>query len=596
MMLGPELAARARILIIDDEQANVRLLERLLLSGGFTDVRGTTDASLAVELFDELKPDLVLLDLHMPKKDGFEVLAELNARIEPGAYVPIVVLTADTTREARERALSNGAKDFLTKPLERTEVLLRASNLLETRFLHLALKDENRVLEARLVHLAFHDSLTGLANRALFRDRVEHALDRAARGNRIAVLLLDLDDFKLVNDTAGHAEGDKLLQVVSERIARATRGCDTVARIGGDEFAVLVESMAHDEDAMLVVQRILEALKSPIALEGREFLVGASVGVAYAKGGERVDELLRNADVAMYSAKDEGKGCHAIFNPGMYDSLIERLEMESDLRHAVDRGELKVLYQPIVALDTGAITGVEALLRWHQPGRDPSGTASFIPLAEETGLIVPIGRWVLAEACRQGRIWQLAAGDGAAPTMSVNVSSRQLQEADFPQEVAQILAETKFPAEKLILEITESVVLSNDPATLARLHELKALGIRLAIDDFGTGYCNLTYLQRYPLDILKIDKSFVTGLRDGGFEGDGAIASTIVGLAASLKLHTVAEGVENAEQRAQLLALGCSSGQGYLFARPVTPEAVTELMKSGNALAKAVEGIETAGA
>jgi diguanylate cyclase (GGDEF)-like protein len=592
--LSDELAARARILIVDDEQANVRLLERLLLSGGFTDVRGTTDPVQGLALFDEYRPDLVMLDLHMPRLDGFAALEAMRQRCAANDYLPVLVLTADTTREARDRALSTGAKDFLTKPFERTEVLLRTRNLLETRYLHLALKDENRVLEEQLVHQAFHDSLTGLANRALFRDRAGHALERCARGDRIAILLLDLDNFKAVNDTVGHAEGDRLLETVAERLVRATRGCDTVARIGGDEFAVLLDGMQHDDDATVVVDRIMESLRQPIAVQGREFIVRASIGVAFARGGERVDELLRNADVAMYSAKDHGKSCHAVFQPAMYTALLERLELEADLRHAVERGELRVLYQPIVSLESGAITGVEALLRWHQPDRDIPLTAEFIPLAEETGLIIPIGRWVMAEACRQGRAWQVSAGTAAPPTVSVNVSARQLQDPNFASDVASILAETQFPAEQLILEITESVVMSNSASTLERLHELKALGLRLAIDDFGTGYCNLAYLQRFPLDILKIDKSFVTELGQGG--NDAALASTIVGLATTLRLHTVAEGVEHAGQREQLLALGCASGQGFLFARPVAADMVSALIKRGDSLAVSMPEAEAAGA
>ncbi|HEY4129218.1 MAG TPA: EAL domain-containing protein [Gemmatimonadaceae bacterium] len=585
---------RGRILIIDDEQPNVRLLERLLLTGGFSEVSGTTNPRDAVGMFDDLRPDLVMLDLHMPHMDGFAVLAALRERIPVGEYLPIVVLTADTTREAKERALSEGAKDFLTKPLERTEVLLRTRNLLETRFLHLALKDENRALEAKLVHQAFHDALTGLANRALFRDRIEHALARSSRGERMAVLLLDLDDFKSVNDSLGHAEGDKLLMIVAERLLRATRGCDTVARIGGDEFAVLLEGLVDEAAAMVVVERIADSLRTPVKLLGREVALGASVGVAHVHGGERVEELLRNADVAMYKAKDDGKGRHAVFEPGMHAALLERLELEADLRHAVERGEIQVVYQPIVALETGTITGVEALARWKRPGAEMPASASFIPVAEETGLIVPIGRFVLAEACRQGREWQLAANGAEIPTLSVNVSARQLQDTSFTNDVRAILAASQFPANRLVLEITESVLMANSTAALESLVQLKALGVRLAIDDFGTGYSNLSYLQNFPIDILKIDRSFITQMAK--HDGDAALASSIVGLATSLKLQTVAEGIEDADQRAQLLALGCDYGQGFLFAKAVDATAVGEMIRSGSGAALEAGAMEAVGA
>jgi diguanylate cyclase (GGDEF)-like protein len=578
-MIDPDLFARARILVIDDEPANVRLLERMLVTGGFSDISTVTDSREALARTEAFQPDLIMLDLHMPHLDGHAVLQLLRTACGPNEYLPILVLTADTTREAKERALSNGARDFLTKPFDRTEVLLRARNLLETRYLHLALKDENRSLEAKLVHQAFHDPLTGLANRALFRDRAAHAVSRVSRGDRVSLLLLDLDDFKSVNDSLGHSEGDKLLEAVSARLLKATRGCDTVARIGGDEFAVLLEGLQHDDDTMTVVRRITEGLRTPIRLQDREVVVAASIGVAHARAGDRVEELLRNADVAMYRAKDEGKGRHAVFDQTMYTALLERLGLEADLKQAVERGEFRVVYQPIVALDTAAITGVEALVRWEaQDGesgdRQP---ADFIGVAEQTGLIVPIGRWVLREACRQAREWQLSSSDRITPTMSVNVSGRQLQDPNFVSDVASVLMDTRFPAESLILEITESVLMSNMNSSVDRLHELKGLGVRIAIDDFGTGYCNLSYLQHFPVDMLKIDKSFVTNVARNG--GNAVLASSIVGLATNLHLHTVAEGIEDADQRAQLIALGCGFGQGFLFAKPVSADVISGLLR-----------------
>jgi len=319
-------------------------------------------------------------------------------------------------------------------------------------------------------------------------------------------------------------------------------------------------------------------------------VISASIGIAHARPEDRMDELLRNADVAMYRAKDEGKGRWAVFEPSMYAALLERLGLEADLRQAVERREFRVVYQPIVELDSGSISGLEALVRWEHPDRVPGDRvpASFIGVAEQTGLIVPIGRWVLREACRQGREWQLASSDRAAPTMSVNVSARQLQDPNFVGDVASALADTRFPAERLILEITESVLMSNVVSSVERLRELKTLGVQLAIDDFGTGYCNLSYLQRFPVDMLKIDRSFITNVAHNG--GDAALASSILGLATNLRLHTVAEGIERADQRARLVALGCALGQGYLFAEPVSADTITELLRSGaNMTASPVE-------
>jgi diguanylate cyclase (GGDEF)-like protein len=577
-MISGNDVLHARVLIVDDEPANVRLLERVLLSSGFTALRCLTDSRDVEATVEEFQPDLIMLDLHMPHLDGFAVMEALEARGVAADRCPVLVLTADGTPQAMHRALSGGAKDFVTKPFDRAEVLARTRNLLETRLLQLALLQANLALEERLVHDSLHDPLTGLANRVLFRQRVEHALTRAARGDRVAVLFLDLDNFKAVNDSLGHAEGDTLLEGVSARLRQATRGCDTAARLGGDEFGVLLEGLAHEIDALVVVDRITTALRRPIRLQGREVLVGASIGVAHVEIGQSVDEVLRNADLAMYRAKAAGRGGHVVFEPGMHAAVVERIELEADLRQALDRNEFRLLYQPIVELDSGKMIGVEALIRWEHPTRGLMSPMTFIPIAEETGLIVPIGRWLLLEACRQARDWQGDIVDGSAPTLSVNISGRQLIEASLAADVADALATSGLEPESLILEITESVLMQDTDTTLETMHQLKALGVRLAIDDFGTGYSSLSYLQRFPIDVLKIDKAFIDGVARGG--SDAVLARTIVTLAGMLDLSTVAEGVERADQRTHLVALGCARGQGFLFDRPLAAEDVSARMES----------------
>jgi diguanylate cyclase (GGDEF)-like protein len=446
---------------------------------------------------------------------------------------------------------------------------------------------ERERAEARLAHQAFHDALTGLANRVLFRDRVEHALARAGRqAERVTVLFVDLDGFKTVNDSLGHATGDRLLVAVAERLLNATRGCDTVARLGGDEFAVLLENVRDDGDAVRVAERVGSALAAPFAVDGAELVVGASVGIARAAAAEqepdepgaRADALLRDADVAMYRAKAQGKGRYAIFEPHMHEVALERLAVEAELRLALQRGEFRLVYQPVVQLADRRLTGVEALLRWDSPRRGTIAPDVFIPVAEETGLIVPLGRWVLMEACRQGAVWLGAQRGGAAPlTMSVNVSSRQLQHASVVDDVRDALRASGLPASALVVEITESALVRDTSVVVQRLHELKALGVRLAIDDFGTGYSSLAYLQRLPVDVLKIDKSFVDGVGRG--RQDTVLARTIIGLGTTLALSCVAEGIEHDQQHSQLQALGCELGQGFLFARPVPPEQIEALMR-----------------
>jgi diguanylate cyclase (GGDEF)-like protein/PAS domain S-box-containing protein len=435
---------------------------------------------------------------------------------------------------------------------------------------------ERKRLERELKHQAFHDPLTGLANRALFRDRVSHALARARRqGQSISVLYLDLDDFKKVNDSLGHAEGDRLLVVAAERFRICARAGDTVSRLGGDEFAVLIEDGADAVGVAAVVDRLGEAMLHPFLLGGNEVKVNMSVGVASAGPDDSADDLLRNADMAMYTAKRRGKGRCETYQAHMYTDVKHRLEMEEALRGAIEREELYLAYQPIFSLETGRLEGIEALVRWEHPEFGHLLPQHFVPLAEETGLIVRMGRWVLREACRQMQVWR-AAFPEAPLTVSVNISGRQLHELDLVAETREALAETGVASGAVVLEITESVLMQQTDAVLQQLKALKALGVQLAIDDFGTGYSSLSYLQRFPIDVIKIARPFVEDVTAG--VDKSALARAIIGLGDTLRLRTIAEGVETQEQCAALRFLGCASGQGYYFAPPLPPNEVARLL------------------
>jgi diguanylate cyclase (GGDEF)-like protein/PAS domain S-box-containing protein len=427
---------------------------------------------------------------------------------------------------------------------------------------------ERKALEEQLRHQAFHDVLTGLANRSLFHDRLGHALARAARGaSPTAVLYLDIDDFKAVNDRFGHAEGDRLLVAVGQRVQSATRAGDTVARLGGDEFAVIVEETDPIE-ARHAADRILEILAEPFDLDGRQTTVRASIGIAsQAVDGADADELLRRADIAMYAAKSRGGDGHATYEARLYEATVTRMETKADLQGALERGELGVAYQPIVDIGSGAVTGTEALMRWLHPDRGLIPPSEFIPLAEENGLILELGRWILETACHQTKAWQVEAGRPDL-TVSVNLSGRQISDGDLVGDVARALASSRLDPSCLTLEITESVLVRDIEATVAAFRALKSLGIRLAIDDFGTGYSSLSYLRQFPIDILKIDQSFVASLDEGA--DSSALVRSILNLSTTLHLETVAEGIETAEQRSALESLGANHGQGYLFARPMS--------------------------
>jgi diguanylate cyclase (GGDEF)-like protein/PAS domain S-box-containing protein len=441
---------------------------------------------------------------------------------------------------------------------------------------------ERKGLEEQLRHQAFHDKLTGLANRALFQDRVAHALDRHRRDTgSISVMFIDLDDFKTVNDSLGHAAGDQLLRECADRLRSCLRPADTPARFGGDEFAILLE----DSDAtshVEIANRIMRAFEPPFALDGKEVFVRASIGIAAADDDDfasmnGTDDLLRNADTAMYIAKGRGKARFEVFEPEMHEAATRRLELKADMQRALDHNEFELEYQPIIELSSGDICGCEALIRWNHPTRGVIAPLDFVPLAEETGLIVPIGEWVLRTACQFAAQLQLDFPDDPARQVAVNLSTRQLQHPEILEQVRGVLAETGLDPHSLILELTENAMMSDIEVAISRLTAFKALGVQLAIDDFGTGYSSLNYAREFHVDILKIDKSFIDGLAAGS--PSSSLVATVLELARVLELKAVAEGVEGSEQLERLQALHCDFGQGFLFAQPLDDAGLRDVLR-----------------
>jgi diguanylate cyclase (GGDEF)-like protein len=422
-----------------------------------------------------------------------------------------------------------------------------------------------------MVHLAQHDALTDLPNRILFRQNLERALAFVRRGRTLALLCLDLDQFKAINDTLGHPVGDALLQAVAQRLAKDMPETDTVARLGGDEFAVVQTAIARPTEAAMFANRLIELLGPPFDVDGHQIVISASIGIAFApQDAADADQLLRCADLAMYRAKVEGRGVYRLFHAQMDAEMQTRRQLELDLRQALPRGQFEVFYQPQVSLHDGHVAGFEALLRWHHPQRGAVPPGEFIPLAEEIGLIVPIGEWVLRQACRAAAAWP------GAPKVAVNLSPIQFRGHNLVAAVAAALDASALWPERLELEITEAILLEDTEATLATLRELHGLGVRIAMDDFGTGYSSLGYLLRFPFDRIKIDQSFV---RDLGTRRDcSAILSAVAALSSELGMQTTVEGVETPQQFDAIAALGFSEAQGYLFSKPVPVSHVPDLL------------------
>jgi len=543
-------------LLIEDNPGDARLLKELLAEEPAAPFRIICVDRLqrGLELLSTEKIDVLLLDLSLPDSHGLETFAKAYAH---APKVPIIVLTGNDDHALALLAVKAGAQDFLFKGKLDRELLIRSMQY----------SIERKRYQEQLEHQANYDVLTGLPNRNLLQDRLKRAVFAQRNARPIAVVFIDLDHFKFINDSLGHTQGDKLLAIIAERLASIVREGDTVARLGGDEFVLVLNDQNKEDVIFRAMQRVLNKVSEPMTIDGQELYITCSAGVSlYPADAPDVETLLKNADVAMYRAKEHGRNNFQFYTPEMNDLANERLALEHSLRRALERNELLLHYQPKVNLETGMIVGAEALLRWQHPEWGLIAPERFIPIAEETGLIVQIGAWVIRTACNQARLWQDA---GLPPVvMSVNLSARQFRQESFVKVVTQILHETGLKPEQLEMELTESMLMHNANAAISILAGLKSIGVRLSLDDFGTGYSSLSYLSRLPIDTLKIDRSFVQHIGDQDECDNGILAQAIISLGHSLNLTVIAEGVETGEQLQFLKAHQCDEVQGFYFCKP----------------------------
>ena len=568
----------AVVMIVDDEPINIEVTQVHLEEAGYTRFVSTSEPREALALIAEGRPDVLLLDLMMPGMSGFEILAQMEAQ-NILQDVPTIVLTSSTDAATKLKALDLGATDFLAKPVDASELVLRLKNTLAAK----AYRDR----------LANYDLLTGLPNRHTFMDRLDWALRHAERyQHKGAVLQVGLDEFKRVNDALGPALGDAMLQDVAQRLEHCLRATDTVgrleeggprpslSRLSGDEFTLLLPVIRNSDDAAMIAQRILNAIAAPFHLAEHELSITCSLGIAvFPDDGLERDTVLKNAGAAMGHAKARGKNTSTFYASDLNARALHKLSLGNQLRKALERDELRLYYQPKVEIRTNAVVGAEALVRWQHPDRGLVPPFEFIPLAEENGLIVPLGEWVMRAACKQIKIWQTAGG--SVPRVAVNVSSHQFRQGDLTAFVRRVLDETSAAPRYLTVELTEGVIMDNAEANIVTLQALKEMGVKLSIDDFGTGYSSLAYLSKFPLDELKIDRAFIMEIK--GPEDRAAIITAIIAMAHGLELTVVAEGVETESQLAFLRAQHCDEFQGYLKSKPIPADEFTARFVSSEA-------------
>ncbi len=595
----PELEVPRKILIVDDVPENLQLLSTTLSKQEY-EVRRAKNGSMALMGARNNVPDLILLDINMPGLSGYQVCEQLKADSATRS-IPIIFLSAQDDLEDKVKAFELGGADFIGKPFQIEEVLARVGNQLALQAAYAEIKTFNEKLELRvqertaqlesansilqqeifqrhqleskLRHDALHDNLTGLPNRSLFMERTKKCLDNTISNphEQFAILFIDLDRFKIINDSLGHLVGDEILITCAQRLSNCVTSKTTLARLGGDEFTILLEQIADSNDAVLVAKKILQEFAQPFQVNNRSLTITVSIGIVIATENYRQEiDLLRDADTALYRAKELGKARYEIFDRQMYVQAMHRLELENEIRQGILRGELVLYYQPIISLHNMKLSGFEALVRWQHPQRGFMNPGEFIPLAEETGLIISLGKWVMHEACNQLKVWQDKLPEAHSLIMSINVTGDELRSPGFLTSIDKIIAKTQVNSSRLKLEMTESVLIEDSEEVIKVLEQIKARNIQLSIDDFGTGYSSLSYLPQFPVDNLKIDRSFVDAMDVG--QQNMEIVKTISTLAQALNMQVIAEGIETEAQLSSLQALGVEFGQGFLFSKPLTPE------------------------